>query len=553
MCFLHWLPVLILLISRAVVAEYVVPSSWSSTNITASNEDRQAIIAAAIQEAFTLGTSFNADFYSVLAVSDLYSNTTTYKNQVTGYFATATFQGANNNEGIDAMRAYQVYKDSAMLNLAIQVWEYCRNYTISPANVASGTMPTKSFNVGKTCSGGGACIQSLFVSDVNETTLYGINTALSAYLAQATSNTTYLSAATDSGAFMIDVMQVTSPGNGAASISANASAGCGNIWGAGSYQLEHTGWFMEGLAMLPGSTTLGQQSVSVDTLSVSLIVSIIRSTSYIGKGAGDSTIVQGIGALYHVLQGPADLLTYIGSFLGVQYNTITSAATTPGSNVYANSWIGPPAPFDLGSQTQAVFALVNGAQVDLSSGHNSTASNNGTSGSGSGSNNSGNPNSSNSDTQHKIAFLTLLALALFLLKRRRQTSQNLNIDALEPPQHRPPPTMPSFSTFSNSNSFPVEKPRYSPVPTGEWTPSHGHVRTVGSSGEFGQTGESLTSGALPTPSVAGSGAGSGSGSDADARLEQIPTDNLIQILQSRLQQQGMPEQGHAPPAYEAPR
>lgn len=151
------------------------------------------------------------------------------------------------------------------------------------------------------------------VADVNDTTLYGINTAfvvlitfwrnfpltivffqhvlhvsppnsifcppilsdprrLSAYLAQATGNTTYLSAATDSGAFMIDVMQVTSPGNGAVSISANASANCGNIWGAGSFLLEHTGWFMEGLAVLSGNTTLGQQSVSVDTLSVTFIV-----------------------------------------------------------------------------------------------------------------------------------------------------------------------------------------------------------------------------------------------------------------------------------------
>ncbi|KAF9061094.1 hypothetical protein BDP27DRAFT_378034 [Rhodocollybia butyracea] len=213
---------------------------------------------------------------------------------------------------------------------------------------------------------------------------------------------------------------------------------------------------------------------------------------------------------------------------------------------------------------QAVFALVNGAQVNLGGGNNSTA-NNGTSGTGNGgnSNNSGDPNSSNSESQHKsligpivgavvggVAFLIIFALALFLLLKRRQTSHNLHINAIEAPQHRPPPTMPSFSTFSNSTNFPVEKPRYSPLPTGEWTRAHGHVRTVGSSGEFGQTGESLTSGALPTPSVAGSGAGSGSGSDADARLEQIPTDNLIQILQSRLQQEGMPERGHAPPAYE---
>ncbi|KAF9061093.1 hypothetical protein BDP27DRAFT_378011 [Rhodocollybia butyracea] len=228
------------------------------------------------------------------------------------------------------MRAYQVYQDSAMLNLAIQVWEYSRSYTVFPGNVASGTIPTKSVNVGKTCSGATLVGGMFWVSDVNDPTLYGANTAmffaLSAYLAEATGNTTYLSAATDSGAFMIDVIQVTSPGNGAASISANAS-GCGDIWGLGSFRLDHTGWFMEGLAILPGSTTLGQQSVSVDTLR-SNIVNITLAANTLcnapngivntGKGAGDSTIVQGIGALYHALQGPADLLTYVGSFLSVQ-------------------------------------------------------------------------------------------------------------------------------------------------------------------------------------------------------------------------------------------
>jgi hypothetical protein len=67
---------------------------------------------------------------------------------------------------------------------------------------------------------------------------------------------------------MLDVIGVTTPGNGAASLAANATAGCGNIWDAGTYQVEHTGWFIEGLAVLPGGTLLGRQNVSVDTLSV---------------------------------------------------------------------------------------------------------------------------------------------------------------------------------------------------------------------------------------------------------------------------------------------
>jgi hypothetical protein len=38
----------------------------------------------------------------------------------------------------------------------------------------------------------------------------------------------------------------------------------------------------------------------------------------IGGGAGDLTFVQGIGELFHVIQGPMDLLIYLGSFLSVQ-------------------------------------------------------------------------------------------------------------------------------------------------------------------------------------------------------------------------------------------
>ncbi|KAE9409946.1 hypothetical protein BT96DRAFT_461911 [Gymnopus androsaceus JB14] len=185
-CCLHWLP--LMLISRALAAEYVVPSTWNGTNITASSEQRQLTIAAAIQEEFTNGTSpTDEDFYSILAVCDFYSNTTLYKNQVSAYFATATFQPNNNkllctssslesiclsdktyilvfsNLGIDAVRAYRVYGDSAMLDLATQVWEFCRSYTISPGDVSAGSIATKSFNVGKTCSGG-ACI--LFLPDI---------------------------------------------------------------------------------------------------------------------------------------------------------------------------------------------------------------------------------------------------------------------------------------------------------------------------------------------------------------------------------------------------
>lgn len=53
------------------------------------------------------------------------------------------------------MRAYQLYQMPAILDLATQAWEYGRAFTISDTNVATGSIPTKSFSfVNKTCSNG---------------------------------------------------------------------------------------------------------------------------------------------------------------------------------------------------------------------------------------------------------------------------------------------------------------------------------------------------------------------------------------------------------------
>ena len=61
------------------------------------------------------------------------------------------------------MRAYQVYQNSAMLDLATQSWGYGQALTISNTNVVTKSIPLKSFNLTKTCSGG-MCL-AFFLSD----------------------------------------------------------------------------------------------------------------------------------------------------------------------------------------------------------------------------------------------------------------------------------------------------------------------------------------------------------------------------------------------------
>jgi len=390
----------ILFVAKALAAEFATPSTWEGTNITASTLDRQATIAAAIDVVYANeSTNASDDFFSILAVYDFRSNTTAYEDAVTAHFSNSTF--ASNqfsnvpiNQGVDAVRAYQAYQDSATLDLAVQAWEYGRTLTISKANIAAGSIPTKTFNITKTCSGVSLVGGTFWQTTDTDTTIFGDSTALffalSAYLYQATSNSTYLDAAQDSGAFMVDLMNITSAGNGLATVSANDSASCGDTFGAGTFRIDQAGFFLEGLAILPGNTSFGKQDLSVDTLRSNLVNITLTTNKLanadngiinVGSGLGDQSLVQGLGTLYHTINatGPGDLVTYIGNFLSVQYNTIFTAATILNSNIYAGSWIGPPVEqYDETNQTLALFALVNAAQVTLTTNSTTTGAATGT-------------------------------------------------------------------------------------------------------------------------------------------------------------------------------
>ncbi|KAE9398755.1 hypothetical protein BT96DRAFT_1019975 [Gymnopus androsaceus JB14] len=106
---------------------------------------------------------------------------------------------------------------------ASQAWDYARALTISDTDVAVGSIPAKTFNFTKTCSGATLVGGTFWSTSDTDTTIFGESTAftieilnvvmlnlypsrLSAYLYQATSSSTYLDAAEDSGAFLIDVI-----------------------------------------------------------------------------------------------------------------------------------------------------------------------------------------------------------------------------------------------------------------------------------------------------------------------------------------------------------
>lgn len=204
--------------------------------------------------------------------------------------------------------------------------------------------------------------------------------------------------------------------------------------------------------------------------------------------------------------------------------------------------------------------MVNGAQV-VANETNSTGSDTNGSGAKSSSGHRGNPTNHSKTRVGAIvggvigglALLAIIGVAILLLitRRRRRFIQTRNMDStfdIDPSESqvqmvthgseffsRPQnintnfPTMPALS--------PVRSPRnagYTGLQDRKWPTMH-----------VSNQGPSEVS--TPTSAPISHNPPSSTGS---SQLQRIPTDDLVQLLQIRLQQEGRVSQGAAPPAYE---
>jgi hypothetical protein len=83
-------------------------------------------------------------------------------------------------------------------------------------------------------------------------------------LANLTSDTQYLNAALESGAFMLDVAQVAQPGNGFIALAASTGSSCkvAAPIAKGEFETQNAGAIsLLGLAYLPASAKLGTHSI----------------------------------------------------------------------------------------------------------------------------------------------------------------------------------------------------------------------------------------------------------------------------------------------------
>ncbi|KAG7443182.1 uncharacterized protein BT62DRAFT_1009785 [Guyanagaster necrorhizus] len=566
--------------------DFTPSSSWRSPNVTTSQDNRISIVSAALEK--TLGYlqsdgSFNDSaygtpgaFYAEMAEFDRITNQTTYKDVLKKYFPLIEADRSNFLDefayGYAAARAYEIYQDETFLNYAVTSWTSARAYTLSDADVSSGNTSVKSFSVQSTCQGITMAGGTFWETDSDNPSIVGLATGsflvVSALLAEATGNETYLNAAIESATFihshLYNVENVVQD-----SISARKNDSCSVGSGTHPY---NSGLFIEGLAIL----TSISGNASTQTLLQETVAAAVTNDAWQGNDgviangdskSGDLLMMRGLGAVYWRNTTYSDMRNYVKEYIGVQYNAVLELATSNGTNVYGAEWVGPPSSdFQSDNQTIALSVLINGILLKDQEAPSSTSS----SGSSSGSDSSSGSGSRSSSPTGPIAggviggisILAIIGLVLFLRRRRRREKMRRSVvldDDFSPsPVSLPAPTpfimAPLTSSYSNS-----DRQQHSPTSSQRSEKmSAGGLSREGQSSSIGEKAallhaqstailqESATRPSEPQPPVPEPVAGP---SNEQPQRVDLPTEELVRLLNERLQAGGEWDEDELPPEY----
>ncbi|KAK0468902.1 hypothetical protein IW261DRAFT_1597887 [Armillaria novae-zelandiae] len=359
----------------SVVAQELKPSTtWRSPNITLSMVDCIRIADSAIREAMTQLNQTNGQFtdghygstgvlYAEMVDFDRLTNQTIYKDTLKNYFALAHCMLY-----CEFMLIQLVYGDPEFLNIAANSWASGRRYTISSEQAASRTIETKQFTLAScnpTLAGG-----TYWMTDANDPSLdswaSGMFFVVSALLAEATSNQTYVDATVESGTFIQSsfLTQTDIVWTGIFS-SSNHSSSCSRTSEVSS---QGSGNFIEGLVIQTGILN----NTSTQSLLRSVISGVTTDPRWRGEDGvydlldnGGEFIVRALASLYESNKTSSDLREYIKEYIGVQYNAvIEQARSSKESSIYGGRWTGPPATsFHSINQTNALAALLSAIRV----------------------------------------------------------------------------------------------------------------------------------------------------------------------------------------------
>ncbi|KAJ7060945.1 hypothetical protein C8F01DRAFT_1141366 [Mycena amicta] len=357
---------LVVLAIHGVKAQIASPS-WRKSNITTAPADQISVANDALQETIShLGANgqfpdadylIPAIFYSQLAAFDIVTDGTQYQDSLTRYFSLAQTLSTN-------FSTYIAYHDPVFLEYAVEAWNTGNTYTLSQADIDAGTMVNnlKNFPLAKMCQGDTMAGGTFSTTDASDPSINGLPTGLSALLAASTgtSDPTYVSAAQLSTTFIHSHWLNTQ------NIVLDGISGRNNDSCVLSTVLEpyDSGMTIEALAVLVDVT----KDSSLQGLLASIIEAAITSTAWqgangiisnVGHGSGgDLFLVRGLVAAYTRNVTSAPLKEYIKAYLAVQYNAVSDLARSQGNNFYG-LWIGPAAKsFSSTDQTAALGVLV---------------------------------------------------------------------------------------------------------------------------------------------------------------------------------------------------
>ncbi|PBK86042.1 hypothetical protein ARMGADRAFT_1169270 [Armillaria gallica] len=348
-----------------------------------SKDDRVSIASVALDKAVSMllpNGQFNDSAYDTpgrlygqMAEFDRLTNQTKYKQTLQQCFTLAeSIDLASLNYGLNygyaAARAYTAYQDPNFLALAVTSWTSARQYTISGEQAASGTMDGKPFNLSLSCQGATLAGGTYRSTDSDgphlDSLASGLFLVVSALLAEATSNRTYLDAAIESANFIQS--HLLDPSNIVLdSVFLYSNKSCSVDSAVYSY---NSGIFIEGLVILADI----MHNTSTEALLRSTIVAVATNTLWQGLDGiiaitdfGGHHIVRALTVLYERNTTHSDFREYIKKYIGVQYNAVIEHATSGGSNIYGLPWTGPPrTSFSSFNQTVAVTALLSAIQLE---------------------------------------------------------------------------------------------------------------------------------------------------------------------------------------------
>ncbi|KAK7041877.1 hypothetical protein VNI00_008838 [Paramarasmius palmivorus] len=391
---------------NSAVTPIAIPPSWRKPTINLTMEERIDFAAEALDKAYTepipskqsdpmelnkhsfgIPEDHDVDLHTLLIEFDIAVNQTRYKDKVSHYFANVpsskyksngvyaahldlqdawlTLRSLDPFYGYAAALAHVAYKpeDRIFLDIATEIWDSNNNRVLSrsglPFVVFQNTSNARVKLIGDTLVEHKKCQNSVDLSGglIHDPTLGNMVTSenarffrLSGVLAEITGDTQYLNAAQQSAKLFLSRLYT------------NDSL----FW-----------WAVKVDTNNPCETLVEERK---EPWNAGLTGSIVASSNHpewhdpSGQGImmlnnkqdSAAALVRGLATVLARKESfNSSLSTYVEAYLAVQYSALLDLATVTGTNMYGNSWIGPPnMTYSATDQFSAARVLIAGININ---------------------------------------------------------------------------------------------------------------------------------------------------------------------------------------------